>query len=93
MARDSKKNAAYDSGLRGGEKAPADRKEPLLKSGATEVSVRRADNGYIVSCSYPPKKGKDYFYTPPSQHVFATASDVATFIESKLGVKDKDDKK
>lgn len=88
MARDSKKNAAYDSGIRGKERPGVDRKEPTLKSGATEVSVRRADNGYIVSCSYPPKKGKEYNWTPPTQSVFETATEVATFIESKLGVKD-----
>lgn len=92
MAKDTKKNSAYDSGLRGKEK-PGRRTEPTLAEGATEVSVRRADNGYIVSCSYPPKKGKDYFYSPPVQHVFQSASEVATFIEEELGAKDKDDKK
>lgn len=87
MARDTKKNAAYDSGIRGTEKPKkASDGEPALKSGATELSIRRAENGYIVNCSYPPKK-KDYGWTPPTPHVFATAADVAEFIESELGAK------
>lgn len=91
MARDTKANAAYDSGLRGSEKPrKASDGEPVLKSGATELSVRRAENGYIVNCSYPPKKGKggDYIgWQPPTPHVFATAAEVATFIEAELGAK------
>jgi hypothetical protein len=91
MARDTKANAAYDSGLRGSEKPrKAATGEPELKSGATELSIRRAENGYIVNCTYPPKKekGRDYMgWQPPTPHVFATAAEVATFIESELGTK------
>jgi len=90
MARDNKKNGAYESGLRGKEKPRGSGgTEPTMSHGTTSVSVRRADNGYIVSCEYPPKKGKEFYWTPPSQHVFATAADVAKFIEEVLGVKEK----
>lgn len=98
MVRDTKKNSAYESGLRGKEKprTGAPSQEPTLADGATSVRVSRADNGYIVECSYPGKKRKGQSwpdYTPPTQHVFSTAADVAAFIEETLGVEDADDKK
>jgi hypothetical protein len=60
-----------------------------LAGGAASISVRRADNGYIVSCEFP-YDGKKY--RESEQSVFASAADVAEFIEKKLGVKDGDDK-
>lgn len=90
MARDSKKNAAYESGMRGATKASSSAKPKPLANGAESVSVRRAENGYIVSCSYPPKSGKNYIYVEPKQYAFSSAAEVAEFIEKELGVKDKE---
>jgi hypothetical protein len=89
MAKDTKKNSAADSGMRG-QSPRASSKAKQLASGADSVSVRRAENGYIVSCSYPAKSGKDYCWVEPKQYTFATAAEVAEFIEKELGVKDKD---
>lgn len=90
MARDSKKNAAYDSGMRGSQKPAKGQEAPKLADGAERVSVRRASNGFIASCSYPPKNGKEYMWQPDVDHVFSTAAEVAEFIEQTLGVKDKE---
>lgn len=97
MARDTKKNSAYDSGLRGGE-SPREYKrgkgkELTLPNGATNLMIRPAVNGFILECSYPPEKGDKFMsWTPPEPKVFTTASALAGFIEEELGVKDEDDK-
>lgn len=97
MARDSKKNAAYDSGIRGAERAPKatnpsarDKdKEDTLPNGATRIEILPADNGFILNCTWPPKGGKkDWGWSPPKPKVFTTAEDVAEFIGSALKVKD-----
>lgn len=91
MAKDSKKSAAFDSGMRGAERPTAKTEAPKLASGAECVTVRRAQNGFIASCSFPPKKDKyGMGWTPPVDSVFATAAEVAEFIEKMLGVKDKE---
>jgi hypothetical protein len=89
MARDPKKNSATDSGMRGSSRQSSSGSKPKpLAGGAECVSVRRAENGYIVSCSYPPKSGKNYIYVEPKQYTFSNAAEVAEFIEKELGVKD-----
>jgi len=101
MARDSKKNAAYDSGIRGSERAPkatADaprrkNKEDTLPNGATRMEILPADNGFIINCTWPRKDEKDYFYSPPKPKVFTSAEDVAEFIGSALKVKDEEEEK
>ena len=98
MARDNKKNAAYDSGIRGKERAPqtaasspsSRSKELRLPDGATRIEITPADNGFIVNCSYPPKDGKEWSWAPPKPKVFTSAADVAEFIESALKVDDED---
>lgn len=98
MARDSKKNAAYDSGIRGKERAPSPRaisskksEELRLPDGATRIEITPAENGFIVNCSYPPKQGKnDWGWSPPKPKVFTSAGDVAEFIETALKVEDND---
>lgn len=96
MARDGKKNAAYDSGLRGKERAPATRatsskksEELRLPDGATRIEITPAENGFIVNCSYPPKE-KDWGWSSPKPKVFTSAEDVAAFIGEALKVKDED---
>ena len=98
MARDAKKNAAYDSGIRGSERAPkqtasapkAKDKEDTLPNGATRIEILPADNGFILNCSWPPKGGKKDWgsWSPPKPKVFTSAEDVAEFIGSALKVKD-----
>lgn len=78
------KEVAYASGMRGGEK-PA-----TLKNGAESLTVRPAENGFIVEVYWPPKKGKDYMYTPPKPAIFKTAEEVGEYVEQCLGVKDDD---
>jgi hypothetical protein len=94
MARDSKKNAAYDSGIRGAERAktstaaPKNKdKEDTLPNGASRMEILPADNGFIINCSYP-QNPKDYMYKPPKPKVFTSAEDVAEFIGSALKVKE-----
>jgi len=89
MARDSKKNAAYDSGMRGGEKRGGSSSSPKLAGGARSITIRPVDNGFTVDCSYPPKKNKPYDWEPET-HVFQDAHQVAEFIEGRLGVDDGD---
>jgi hypothetical protein len=96
MARDSKKNAAYDSGIRGGERAkntasaPRNKdKEDTLPNGATRIEILPADNGFILNCTWPPKGDKkDWGWSPAKPKVFTSAEDVAEFIGSALKVKD-----
>lgn len=99
MARDSKKNSAYDSGIRGAErpkttnaKANDKTSEDTLPNGATRMEVLPADNGFIVNCSYPPPKPKNAYmsWTPPKPKVFTSAEAVAEFIGDALKVKEKD---
>lgn len=90
MARDSKKNSAVESGMRGYARPNSGSNPKKLAGGCESVSVRKAENGFIVSCSYPPKSGKNYCYVEPKQYAFGTATEVAEFIEKELGVKDKE---
>lgn len=96
MARDSKKNAAYDSGIRGSERAPkvtgsSSRTKPdTLPNGATRIEILPADNGFILNCTYPPKEGKnDWGWSPSKPKVFTSAEDVAEYITSALKADDK----
>lgn len=98
MARDSKKNSAYDSGLRGRERPKAVKtsnatdktSEDTLPNGATRMEILPADNGFIINCSWPPPKDKkDYIaWSPPKPKVFTSPEDVAEFIGDALKVKD-----
>jgi hypothetical protein len=80
----AKETAAYDSGMRGKE-----RKKPKLEGGAESISIRTAENGYIVDCSYPPKKNAPWDWRPET-HIFKTAAEIAEFIEERLGVSEED---
>ncbi len=103
MARDNKKNSAYDSGIRGKERAPAqfkaktsasDSKALLLPNGALRMEILPAENGLIVNCSYPEKRdGKvvDYGWSPAKPKVFTTAKDLAEYVETALKVEDKEE--
>ncbi|HLW79299.1 MAG TPA: hypothetical protein VKU44_06835 [Terriglobia bacterium] len=87
MARDSKQDAAYASGMRGSEKKGEQRGKP--KEEAERITIRPAENGYQVECSYPPKDSKaPYSYQEPKAHVFKTAEEVADFVRERLGVKE-----
>jgi hypothetical protein len=100
MARDSQKNSAYDSGIRGSERPKAVKTsgandktaEDNLPNGATRMEILPADNGFIINCSWPPPKDKkDYMvWSPPKPKVFTSAEDVAEFIGAALKVKEKD---
>lgn len=81
-----KNPVAYASGMRGTEKPST------LKNGAESIRIEPAVNGYIVNVYWPPKKGKGWDYTPPKPAVFATANEVAEYVEKCLGVKDEEDK-